>query len=299
MFPLLAQDTPPEPPPVDPAPLTTAPPPPEPALSADYVMYIAEHYLLPAVGFLLVLLVAYMIGKWLGRMTTGAARKSKVDETLAKFFGKLVFYIVMIAAGVSALGYLGVNVAPFAAIIAAAGFAIGLAFQGTLSNFSAGVMLLVFRPFKVGDVITAAGVTAKVNEIELFTTTLDSPDNRRFIVPNSSIFGSTIENISHHPTRRVDVNVGTAYAADLDRARAVLMDAAGSVEGVLPDPAPAIVLVGLGASSVDWQVRVWVDAADYWAVKDALTRMVKLKLDEAGVVIPFPQMRVHLDKPAT
>lgn len=277
--------------PLPPAPTT------DDLLSSAWWVDMAETYVLPAVGFLLVLLVAYIVGKWLGRIARGAAMKSKIDETLAKFFGKLVFYIVMVAAVISGLGYLGVSVAPFAAIIAAAGFAIGLAFQGTLGNFSAGVMLLVFRPFKVGDVINAAGVTAKVNEIELFTTTLDSPDNRRFIVPNGALFGSTIENISHHPTRRVDVTVGTEYSADLDKAREVLLDAAKSVEGVLADPEPAIVLVELGGSSINWAVRVWANSADFFAVKDALTRMVKIKLDEADIGIPFPQMDVHLDKP--
>jgi small conductance mechanosensitive channel len=221
----------------------------------------------------------------------------KVDPTLGKFAGQLVFYVVMIGALLGVLGKMGVSVASFAAVIAAAGFAIGLAFQGTLSNFAAGVMLLVFRPFKVGDVVNAAGITAKVGEIDLFTTAFDTPDNRHIIVPNSSIFGSTIENVTFHPERRVDVAVGCDYAADIDKTREVLTAAVESVPGRIDGEGRGfqIYLTGLGDSSVDWAVRVWFPTPDYWAKKEELTRAVKMHLDEAGVGIPFPQMDVHID----
>jgi small conductance mechanosensitive channel len=147
-------------------------------------------------------------------------------------------------------------------------------------------------------VINAAGVLGKVNCIELFTIAIDTFDNRRIIIPNSAVFGSTIENISHHPTRRADVDVGTDYTADIDRTREVLLAAAKSVEGGLEDPAPDVFLLGLGASSVDWSVRVWCSSGDFGAVKQATIRAVKKSLDDAGIGIPFPQMDVHLDSPA-
>lgn len=262
----------------------------------DALVELGVRYGLPAVLMLLVLIVAYFVGKFLGRAVSAPVSK-KVDPTLGKFTGKLVFYIVMIGALLGVLGKMGVSVASFAAVIAAAGFAIGLAFQGTLSNFAAGVMLLVFRPFKVGDVVCAAGITAKVGEIDLFTTSFDTPDNRHIIVPNSAIFGSTIENITHHPERRVDVAVGCDYSANLDKTRDVLAAAVESVSGRIDGEGRGyqIFLSELGGSSVDWAVRVWFPAADYWAKKEELTRAVKMHLDDAGIGIPFPQMDVHVD----
>lgn len=156
-------------------------------------------------------------------------------------------------------------------------------------------MLLVFRPFKVGDVVSVAGITAKVVEIELFTTLFDTPDNRRIIVPNGQIFGSTIENITFHETRRVDVNVGTDYGADLKETRAVLERVAANVEGGLDDPAPQIYLTELAGSSINWAVRVWAQTPDYWAVRERITDEIKDALDDAEIGIPFPQMDVHLD----
>jgi small conductance mechanosensitive channel len=179
--------------------------------------------------------------------------------------------------------------------LAAAGFAVGLALQGTLANFSAGVMLLIFRPFKAGDVIDVAGVKGKVQEISLFTTELDTPDNRRLIVPNGSIFGSTIENVTFHPIRRVDVAVGTDYPADLNATRKVLEDAAASVQPQADGKEPQVYLSELGDSSIAWSVRVWTSTEDYWGVKEELTQKVKDALDEAGIGIPYPQMDVHMD----
>ena len=197
---------------------------------------------------------------------------------------------------ITCLGLFGIQTASFAAILAAAGFAVGMALQGTLGNFASGVMLLIFRPFKVGDVVSAAGQTGKVVEIDIFSTVFDTPDNRRIIIPNGSVFGGTIENISHHATRRVDVAVGTDYGADLSKTREVLNKAIAQTNKVLKDPASAVVLSDLGDSCINWSVRVWVDANDYWPVKDQLTESVKTALDQADIGIPFPQMDVHLDK---
>ncbi|MEM1444604.1 MAG: mechanosensitive ion channel domain-containing protein [Planctomycetota bacterium] len=260
---------------------------------------LVEKYLLPIALAIVVLVVGLIISKIVAKMVGSMIRKAKVDETLARFFGKLVFYAGVILTLIAAAGQVGIQTTGFAAILAAAGFAVGMALSGTLSSFASGVMLLVFRPFKVGDVVNAAGVTAKVNEIELFTTTLDTPDNRRIIVPNAAIYGGTIENISHHTERRVDVGVGVAYDADLDRTREVLDAAANSLAGMRLDGegrGHQIVLGDLGDSAVGWTVRFWCNAADYWGVKEALTRAVKQHLDEAGLGIPFPQMDVHVSR---
>ncbi len=238
--------------------------------------------------------VLFLAG-WSRRIATKASRKANVEETLARFLGNMIRYLVLFAGGIAILGTLGIETTSFAAVLAAAGFAIGMAMSGMLGNIAAGVMLLFFRPFKVGDVANAGGTTGKVIEIGLFTTTFDTPDNRRIIVPNGSIFGGTIENVSHHDTRRVAVAVGTDYGADIDKTREVLMTAAKACKDVLVDPEPGVVLTGLGGSSIDWSVRVWVNSDDYWAVLDELTRDVKYALDNAGIGIPYPQMDVHID----
>ncbi|MBX2853160.1 MAG: mechanosensitive ion channel [Phycisphaeraceae bacterium] len=250
-------------------------------------------------GALIILVASFIIGKIISRIVCRSAEKAKIDLTLSRFFGKMVYYLVLVVGVMIALGTVGVEVTSFAAILAAAGFAVGMAMSGTLGNFANGVMLLIFRPFDVGDVISAAGVTAKVNAIELFTTTLDTGDNRRIIVPNSSIYGGTIENITHHDERRCDVNVGCDYSADIDKTREVLSKAAESLDEKLlkgEGRGYQIVLGDLGDSSVNWTVRFWCLASDYWPLKEALTRAIKMHLDEAGIGIPFPQMDVHLDK---
>lgn len=260
------------------------------------VLPLLLNWVVPVLGALLILIVAYFVARMLARIASSPVR-ARVDETLGRFVSKLIFYSVMVFAVLGVLGMFGVSVTSFAAVAAAAGFAVGLAFQGTLSNFASGVLLLVFRPFKVGDVINAAGITAKVFEIDLFTTVFDTPDNRRIIVPNSAIAAGTIENITHHTERRIDVNVGVDYAASLDKTREVLTAAAETQREKLLEGEGRgfqIVLVDLGASSVNWTIRFWTTAADFWPVKEQLTAAVKQKLDEAGIGIPFPQMDVHL-----
>jgi small conductance mechanosensitive channel len=192
------------------------------------------------------------------------------------------------------LSYFGVETTSFAAVIGAVGLAIGLAFQGTLSNFAAGAMLLIFRPYKVGDTVKAAGYEGVVNEIALFTTEIDTADGRRIIIPNGSIYGSVIENTTHHSYRRVDVAVGTAYAADIDATRHALERSLVAVPLTLTTPKPEVILLGLGSSSVDWSVRIWVKQADFGNGKQALLRAVKLELDRSEIEIPFPQMDVHM-----
>lgn len=260
----------------------------------DFSM-ILNKYVIPVVGVIAVLLIARWAAAWAGRIVEKGLVKSKFDETLTKFFANMTRWTILVVAILACLNYFGFQTTSFAAIIGGATLAIGLAFQGSLANFASGVMLLVFRPFGVKDVVKIAGETGKIDEIGLFTTTIDTTDNRRIIIPNKSVFGSTIENVTFHPKRRVDVNVGCDYGADLDQCREVLMQAIKATKNGLEEPAPAVVLTGLGGSSVDWQVRLWCDTPNYFAVKDELTVQVKKHLDAANIGIPFPQMDVHLD----
>ncbi len=269
------------------------------SLDWDAIGTMCVEYGASALGALVLLFVAWIIAGICGRLVRRGLERANFDVTLTRFFARMVKWLVLLLAVLACLSIFGVETTSFAAVIGATALAVGLAFQGTLGNFAAGIMLLVFRPYKVGDVINAAGQLGKVFEIDLFTTVLDTFDNRRIIIPNGSIFGSTIENITHHPHRRADVDVGVGYAADIDRTREVLTAAAAGVEGGLADPEPAVVLLGLGASSVDWSVRVWANGDDFGAVKQATIRAVKMALDEAGIEIPFPQMDVHLDQPAS
>jgi len=253
---------------------------------------------LRVVGVLVALLIAKIIAGWFKRSIKHSLERRNFDATLTRFFANSASYAILGGAVIGCLGVFGIETASFAAVIAAGGLAVGLAFQGTLSNFAAGVMLIVFRPFKVGDVIRVAGLVGSVEELELFTTEMTTPDNRRLIVPNSAIFGATIENITHHETRRVDVPVGTDYSADVDATREVLEAMAPKIEGALSDPAPQIFLSGLGGSSVDWQVRVWCKTSDYWDVLQRTIRDTKAALDGANIGIPFPQTDIHLDADA-
>ena len=195
---------------------------------------------------LILITLAWTVSGWGSSLVRAALDRIKFDETLSIFISKLVRWVILLLAGLTCLSYFGVETTSFAALIGAAGLAIGLAFQGTLSNFAAGAMLLIFRPYKVGDEVNVAGYTGTVREIELFTTAIDTPDYRRIIVPNSSIFGAVIENVTHHPVRRFTVGVGTAYSADIDETRRVLERAVRSVVQVAATPAPAVVLLELG-----------------------------------------------------
>ncbi len=255
---------------------------------------LVVNFLPKVVGVLVLVVVAWIVAGWAGKRVTKSAEK-RLDLTIARFMGSLTKYLILIMALLGCLNIFGFETTSFAAVIGAAGLAIGLAMQGTLSNFSAGLMLLIFRPFKVNDVVSTAGVTGKVMNLNLFTTEFDTPDNRRIIVPNGAIFGSTIENITFHETRRVDVAVGTDYPADISRTRDVLLNAVKNLEGVHAEPAPVAYLTELGGSSIDWSVRVWANTSDYWGVRENATQAIKNALDEAGIGIPYPQMDVHLD----
>lgn len=263
-------------------------------IDSDMLMDLFNTYGIPLVKAIVLLILTMIIAGMVRKMVIKLTTKAKVEVTLSKFFGNLAKYAVMVLGFVTILGVVGVETASFAAVIAAVGFAIGMALSGTIGNVAAGVLLLIFRPFKVGDVVNCAGITAKVDEIGLFTTIFNTPDNRHIIVPNGKIFGDTIENISHNSTRRVDVAVGASYDADIDKTKEILEKVAANVEGGLKDPAPVVYLAELGASSVDYSIRVWAASADYWAVRERITREAKYALDAAGIGIPYPQRDLHV-----
>ena len=247
-----------------------------------------------------VMFIAYVVASYIGRIVGGIVTK-RVDKTLGKFLTKAIRNMVLLVVAMIALQTTtGADLSAFAAILAAAGFAVGMALQGTLGNFAAGIMLLMFRPFKVDDYIVVADTEGTVEEIDLFTTRLNTLDNRHVIIPNGEIFGAKLENYTRNTVRRVDVNVGAAYSADLDNTREALNQAVAAVvadiahNGQTGAPMPQIVLQGLGASSVDWQLRVWCNPELYWTVHEKLTYAAKNNLDAANIGIPFPQMDVHV-----
>lgn len=219
--------------------------------------------------------------------------RAGLDVTLTRFAGNAVRWVIVILVALACLETFGIETTGFAALIGAAGLAIGLAFQGTLSSIAAGVLLLVLRPFKVGDIIRLNGITGLVTEIGLFATTLDTPDQRHIIMPNSTVVGTVIENMTHDDNRRVDVDVGADYSADLKQTREILQQVADAAtpEGYENQ----VALTGLGACSVDWQVRVWAPQTDYAKVREIILEDVKVRLDAVGIGIPFPQMDVHLN----
>lgn len=250
------------------------------------------------VGALLALFVGWIVAGWAGRKVRKVVERRELDATLGNFFANMVRYLIIVGVVLGVLGVFGIETSSFAAVIAAAGLAIGLAFQGTLSNFAAGVMLLVFRPIKVGDYVEIGSESGTVMEVELFFCVLKTPDAKKKYVPNSQVWGTALTNYSSYPERRVGVDVGTDYGAETDEVRAILQKVADNVEGGLSEPAPAVFLKALGGSSIDWQLRVWAKTEDFWAVHERLTRDTKKALDDAGVGIPFPQMDVHFDPDA-
>ena len=244
----------------------------------------------------------FIIGKWIARFLTNLLRKglekSNTDVTLVKFLGDLAYFGLLVLVIIAALGTLGVDTTSFAAIIAAAGLAVGLALQQNFSNFGAGVIILFLRPFKVGDFVEAGGASGVVETIGIFNTIFKTGDNKIVIVPNSNIVGSNIVNYSREPLRRIDLVIGVGYEDDLKLVKETLEDILNSDEKILKDPAPTVALGELADSSVNFNVRPWVKSEDYWAVRSALLEKIKLTFDEKGINIPYPQMDVHVDQKA-
>ncbi len=268
-----------------------------------YLKYwdIAKDWLLTNGPSVLIALAIFIFGRWFSMwasgMTKRALNKAGVDQTLGRFLGKLVYYCLLVGVIIAAAGQLGIQTTSFIAIVGAAGLAIGLALKDSLSNFASGVMLILFSPFKVGDVVTASGVTGKVQQIDLFSTIILTPDNQRVIVPNSGITSGVITNINAEETRRIDLIVGIGYDDDIRLAKETLVWLLATDSGVLSDPEPAIAVAELADSSVNFIVRPWVKTEDYWDVRLRLTENIKLTFDEKGISFPYPQQDVHMHQP--
>lgn len=244
-------------------------------------------------GAVILLVVVLMVSGWVRSLVSKSLKRIEFDDTLSKFISSLSRWVVLLLGIVACLGIFGVDTTSVAGVLAGASLAIGLAFQGSLSNIAAGVMLLTFRPFKVGQVITVAGHTGGVDEISLFTTTMNTPDNKHIIIPNGQVFGATITNLSHNDIRRVDVNIGVDYSADIDRTREVLVKAAEATKSRADGEPVSAFLAEYAGSSVNWQVRVMAENAKYWDVHQEVMRAVKYALDKEGIDIPFDQIVVH------
>ena len=243
-------------------------------------------------------LAIFIIGRWLAKKISAVVQKllakKAVDPAIQHFVGSLVSWVLLMFVVIAALGQLGIQTASFVAIVGAAGLAVGLALQGSLANFAAGVLILIFRPFKVGDFVEVAGVSGVVQRIQIFTTELHSPDNKKIIVPNGGIISGNITNYSANDTRRVDLVFGIGYGDDIDAAKAVLESVVAAEARVLTDPAPTVAVVELADSSVNLVCRPWVNTADYWDVYFNITEAAKKALDAKGISIPFPQRDLHL-----
>ncbi len=265
------------------------------AINGDQVAAksLMENYVLPAAMALILLIVGYLFAKFIGRIV-GKTVTKQVDKTLGRFAGNLAKNLIIVMVLIGAMGYFGIDVTSFAAIIAALGFAVGMALQGTLGNFAAGIMLLIFRPYKIDDYIKCGDIEGTVEGLDLFTTSLNTLDNRHIIVPNGKMFGETLEHYTKNEVRRVDVNIGADYNADLDYTRQALEQAIARIPGAVASPAPQVYLCDLGDSSVNWQCRVWCQPGVYWDVRERVTEAAKNAFDEARIGIPFPQMDVHV-----
>jgi len=265
-------------------------------------MEVVLPYLIKGLIAIAIFVIGKKLAKYAGDLSKKLMDKSGIDETLSKFLSSVVYIILLVVVVLAALGQLGIETTSFIALLGAAGLAIAMAFQGTLSNVSAGVMIIFFRPFKVGDFINAGGETGTVEEINIFNTILKTGDNKQIIVPNSKIIGGNITNFSAKPIRRVDLTFGIGYEDDLKLAKETLTEIINSDERVLKEgeedaPAnPFIAVSELADSSVNFVVRAWVKSGDYWGVYFDTIEKVKLTFDEKGISIPYPQMDVHVKK---
>ncbi len=262
--------------------------------AANQLMVFVTMYGLKIIGAILILIIGRIaagIGRKIVRKTL---EKSKTDPAVISFVGSLTYFLILTFAVLAALAKFGIQTASFVAVLGAAGFAIGFALQGSLANFAAGVLILVLRPFKIGDYIDSAGVAGTVKDIQLFTTILATPDNIKIMVPNGKIFGDVIKNISAYDTRRVDFVIGIGYTSDIQKAYDIMMNLIKEDSRILSDPPTQIAVSELADSSVNFVLRPWVKKEDYWNVKFDLTRKIKETFDENGIEIPFPQQAIHM-----
>jgi len=266
---------------------------------SQQLVEIVSTYGLRIIAAILILILGRIVAGMVAKGTRKAMVRSNVDETLIGFLSGLARAAILAFTLIAVLSKLGVQTTSFVAVLGAAGLAVGLALQGSLGNFASGVLLLIFRPFKKGEYVEAAGTAGVIQEIGIFVTTLFTPDNKKVIIPNSQITGGVITNYSANDTRRVDLMAGIGYSDDIPKAKAVLKRILAEHELVLDDPAPIVELASLGDSSVNIHVRPWVKAPDYWRVHFDVTEAIKMEFDREGISIPFPQRDVHLFQEST
>jgi small conductance mechanosensitive channel len=259
---------------------------------------ILNTYVIPWGTRIVMALLVFIIGRLIAKLLTGAMEKvmtkGKVDRMLITFLSNIVYTALLAVVVLAALEKLGVNTTSAMAILGAAGLAVGLALKDSLSSFAAGVMLIIFRPFKLGDFVEAGGEAGVVEDIRIFHSVLKTGDNREITMPNAQIYGGTIINYSARETRRIDMVIGIGYGDDIKRARDLIHQVLGADVTVLKDPAPTVMLLELGASSVDFAVRPWVKTSDYWTTRAALLEAIKNAFDKDGISIPYPQQDIHL-----
>jgi small conductance mechanosensitive channel len=253
---------------------------------------------LPLLGSLLAAIATFFIGKWIAqrliKVLRAAMRKAHMDDTLADFLSNLLYGVALAVIIIAAMGHLGVETTSAAAILGGAALAIGLSLQGQLSSLAAGVMLIIFRPFKKGDFVQIGGTTGIVDEIKIIYTVMKTLDNQVVVVPNANITTQTITNFSALPTRRIDLTVGIGYDSDLRKAKQLLEEIINTEPRRLEDPAPTVQVKELADNSVNFAVRLWVNSGDWWTTRCDLTERIKLSFDEHGIEIPFPQRTVHV-----
>ncbi len=262
------------------------------------VVTLVSTWGLQVIGALVVLLVGRVVAGSLRRLTRRALERANLEPVLIPFFANFIYYLTLAAVVIAVLSLFGIETTSLIAVLGAAGLAVGLALQGTLSNFAAGVMLLIFRPFKVGDFVEVAGEAGSVQEVGVFSSTLHTPDNVKVTIPNSAVYGQTIKNYTANDTRRNDLVIGISYGDDIARAIETISQVLAADSRVLEDPEPIVAVAELADSSVNLVVRPWCTGGDYWALRFDLTRKLKEELEAAGCSIPYPQRDVHLQPDA-
>ncbi|MBE0438786.1 MAG: mechanosensitive ion channel [Gammaproteobacteria bacterium] len=245
---------------------------------------------------IVIVVVGRIVVKWAVKLARKVMIRAEIDPILVNFLSSIANAVLLLFVFIAALDQLGVDTTSLIALLGAAGLAIGLALQGSLQNFAAGVMLIVFRPFKLGDFIEAGGVVGIVEKISIFSTIMKTGDNREIIIPNGQIYSGAITNYSARDTRRIDMVFGIGYDDDMRKAKQIMVEILDAHELVLSDPAPAVAVAELADSSVNFNVRPWVKSSDYWPVRSDLIEKIKLAFDDNGISIPYPQMDVHTDK---
>jgi len=265
-----------------------------PTAPADVSVSLVQQFGTNVLIALVIFFVGRLVAKWLTNFARRLMAKTDMEDLLENFLCNLIYAVLMVVVVIATINQLGIQTTSLLAIFGAAGLAVGLALQGSLSNFASGVLIVAFRPYKVGDFIEGGGVSGVVEQVQIFSTIMRSGDNKKIIVPNSQMMAGEIVNYSANDTRRIDLVAGCGYDDDLDEVRQVLTEIVNSDERVLKDPAPTIAVSELGDSSVNFVVRPWVATGDYWAVYFDLTEQIKKRFDAAGLSIPYPQRDLHV-----